>query len=71
MKKAWILFCNGIIWDVVFSGELVRELIKEIYGVKLDPHLNIEHFAPNTSISIDINRNIITIKCMTITGDGK
>lgn len=67
--KAWILLNNGSVWDVVFNGKLARDLIEITYDTKIDPHLNIEHFPVGVTVSIDVDRDIITIMCKNITGE--
>lgn len=73
MKKAWILLDNGRVFDVVFSGKLAAELIESNYGVKIPSDIKNEimKFALYHSVSFPINKDIVTVTSMVITGDGR
>lgn len=66
--KAWILINNGSVWDVVFNGAKAKELIEDFFG-KIPKGIDIEKFKPYRCVTFSINKEIITVTCMNITGE--
>lgn len=66
--KAWIIFEDKAVVDVVFNGEKAREIVEKYYGKVENRDIENRHNYGLNCAYFEINGHVITILCTTVTG---